>query len=107
MWFNEGTVSNAWDVHTKVYIPLCRVGDANVGLPTGNIKNAKEEMMNNAIVNGTVFGPFGIKIYTAEELIAMTTPELNIKYVPEEEYPLYKHSIKTGFIDPYYNALES
>lgn len=107
MWFNEGTVSNAWDVHTKVYIPLCRVGDANVGLPTENIKNAKEEMMNNAIVNGTVFGPFGIKIYTAEELIAMTTPELNIKYVPEEEYPLYKHSIKTGFIDPYYNALES
>lgn len=111
MWFNELTVVHNWnnDHYHNIYVPLCRVGDTNVGIP--NIKGLKnkeleEHMINDAINRGTVFGPFAIKIYTVDELINISTPELNIKYVSDEEYPLYKHTIKDGFLDPYYNKLK-
>ena len=68
-----------------------------------SVHNLEQWALNDAIEQGTVFGPFGISKYSEDELIAMTTPELNIKYVEDNEYPLYKSKPKAGFLDPYYN----
>lgn len=109
MWFNEITATHNWNSDYKnIYVPLCNVGDSNVGIPDiegATNKELEKHMLDDAINRGHVFGPFAIRTYTVDELVNMSTPELNIKYVSAEEYPLYKHTIKDGFLDPYYNKL--
>lgn len=109
MWFNESSiVHNQNSDYKNVYVPLCRVENSNVAMPIKKgltNKQIQDNMIEDAITRGTVFGPFGIRIYTVDELIGLTTPDLNIKYVSENEYPLYKHTLKAGFLDPYYNKL--
>ena len=76
------------------YIPLCKV---KTGTTPRNASSLEE-----AINSGYIFGTFGIKTYTTEEIIALTRPQLPIKYVGKD-YKLYKSKIKSGFLDPYYN----
>lgn len=104
MWYNEGVIEKTKDV----FIPLCLVDGHNIGLPPGKIKDAEEKMIDAAIENGNVFGPFGIQILEAELISNLMKPMTNIKYVSEENYNLYKdNKINTGFIDPYYNRLDA
>lgn len=92
-------------------IVMCRTESGSNAAPR-RPKNAPEKASDNqleswaiddAIKQGTVFGPFGIRKYSSDELIEMTTPELNIKYVDDKEYPLFKTKPNAGFLDPYYN----
>ena len=79
------------------FVPLCKV---NTDSTSRNARSLEE-----AINNGYMFGTFGIKTYTTEELIALTRPQLPIKYVGND-YKLYKSKIKSGFLDPYYNKFK-
>lgn len=79
------------------YIPLCKI---NANGKNRNVSSLKEALEGDAYM----FGPFSIKTYTVEELVALTRPQLPIKYVGDN-HVLYKGKIKDGFLDPYYNKL--
>lgn len=111
MWFNNG--EETWYKNDELAkVPLCKIeGGANVYIETINDDSKEtmdkriDNMFDKAFTSGRVFGPFGIKMYSSEELMSMTNPLLNYKYVDHPE--LYKSKAKDGFIDPYYNKLGS
>ena len=81
------------------YVPLCKI---NTGTSKRNASSLKEALEGD----GYMFGPYSIKVFTTEELIALTRPQLPIKYVGDS-YKLYPNGVKSGFLDPYYNKLSN
>ena len=80
------------------YIPLCKINTETSQRNASSLKEALEG-------DGYMFGPYNIKTYTTEELIALTRPQLPIKYVGDS-YKLYPNGVQSGFLDPYYNKLD-
>lgn len=98
-------------------IVLCRTEDGSNAIPAipKNVNKQLDDLskheiekyaLEDAIARGTVFGAFGIKKYSLQEIQELTSPGLNIKYVSEDQYPLYKEGVKAGFLDPYYNKFD-
>lgn len=81
------------------FVPLCKINTETSSRNASSLKEALEG-------DGYMFGPYSIKVFTTEELIALTRPQLPIKYVGNN-YKLYPNGVKSGFLDPYYNKLSN